>query len=201
MKPLKLILIFMAVAITSQAQQGSLRLNVNFTVANPSGSLKDYVEDASWRGWTGNLLYGINDQLSVGLGLGFHDFYQKYPRAVYQLQEGGEISAVLTNSLQTIPVMASVQYKFISKGAIQPYIGTGIGANFIIYNQHVGEFSNSQSNFGFVLRPEAGVYIPISKRDFGININGIYNYMPYNKNGLDNLNSWGIGAGVRFSLR
>ena len=88
----------MAIAVASQAQQSSLRLNVNYTMANPSGSLKDYVEEASWRGWTANLLYGISDKLAVGLGLGFHDFYQKYPRAVYQLQEGGEISAVLTNS-------------------------------------------------------------------------------------------------------
>lgn len=201
MRSLKLILVFMAAVVATKAQQGNLRLNVNYTVANPSGSLKDYVEEASWRGWTTNLLYGINDKLSVGLGLGFHDFYQKYPRAVYQLQEGGEISAVLTNSLQTIPVMAAVQYKFVSEGVIQPYMGVGIGGNFIIYNQYIGEFSNSQSNFGFAVRPEAGVYIPVSKRDFGININGIYNYMPYNKNGLDNLNSWGIGAGVRFSLR
>ena len=191
----------MAIAVATQAQQSSLRLNVNYTMANPSGSLKDYVEEASWRGWTANLLYGISDKLAVGLGLGFHDFYQKYPRAVYQLQEGGEISAVLTNSLQTIPVLAAVQYKLVSEGALQPYIGAGIGGNFIIYNQYIGECSNSQSNFGFTVRPEAGVYIPFGKRDFGININGIYNYMPYNKNGLDNLNSWGVGAGVRFSLR
>ena len=191
----------MAIAVATQAQQSSLRLNVNYTMANPSGSLKDYVEEASWRGWTANLLYGISDKLAVGLGLGFHDFYQKYPRAVYQLQEGGEISAVLTNSLQTIPVLATVQYKLVSEGALQPYIGAGIGGNFIIYNQYIGEFSNSQSNFDFAVRPEVGVYIPFGKRDFGININGIYNYMPYNKNGLDNLNSWGVGAGVRFSLR
>lgn len=201
MKQCKLIMVFLVLTLAAGAQQGSLRLNVNYTVANPSGSLKDYVEDASWRGWTANLLYGINDRLSVGLGIGFHDFYQKYPRAVYPLQEGGEISAVLTNSLQTIPVMAAVQYKLVAEGSFQPYVGVGIGGNFIIYNQYVGEFSNSQSNFGFALRPEAGVYIPISKRDFGININGIYNYMPYNKNGLSNLNSWGIGAGVRFSIR
>jgi outer membrane protein W len=172
-----------------------------YTVASPSGPFKDYVEETSWRGWTANVLYGINDKISVGLGLAFHDFYQKYPRAVYNLQEGGESSAVITNSLQTIPVLASIQYRFMPDAVVQPYIGAGVGANFIIYNQYLGEFSNAAHNIGFAVRPEAGVYIPIGKRDFGINLNGIYNYMPYSKNGLDNINSWGVGAGVRFSLR
>jgi opacity protein-like surface antigen len=187
--------------IAVHAQTGSLRLNVNFTVANPTGSFKDFIEESSWRGWTANLLYGVNEKISVGLGIGFHDFYQKYPRAVYKLQEGGDISAVLTNSLQTIPILASVQYNFLPEAAIQPYVGAGIGGNFIIYNQYVGEFANTSSNFGFAVRPEAGVYIPIGKRDFGININGVYNYMPYKKNGMDNVSSWGVGAGVRFPLR
>jgi hypothetical protein len=201
MKTIKIVVVFVIMGITSQAQQGSLRLNFNYTVASPTSSFKGFVEEASWRGWTTNLLYGITDKLSVGLGLGFHDFYQKYPRAVYDLQEGGEISAVITNSLQTIPVLAAVQYNFMPQAAVQPYVGAGIGGNFIIYNQYLGEFSNARNDIGFAVRPEAGVYIPVGKRDFGININGVYNYMPYSKNGLENINSWGIGAGVRFSLR
>jgi hypothetical protein len=201
MKTLRLLIGFLIINTTGLAQQGTVRLNMNYTVASPSGPFKDYVEETSWRGWTANVLYGINDKISVGLGLGFHDFYQKYPRAVYNLQEGGEISAVITNSLQTIPVLASIQYRFMPDAVVQPYIGAGVGANFIIYNQYLGEFSNAAHNIGFAVRPEAGVYIPIGKRDFGINLNGIYNYMPYSKNGLDNINSWGVGAGVRFSLR
>jgi opacity protein-like surface antigen len=201
MKLLKFFIAFLLIGITSQAQEGSVRLNINYTVTSPSGSFKDYVEETSWRGWTANLLYGITDKFSIGGGFGFHDFYQKFPRAVYNLQEGGQISAVISNSLQAIPVLATVQYKFMPGAAIQPYVAAGIGGNFIIYNQFIGEFSNSNSSIGFALRPEAGVFIPIGKRDFGINLNGIYNYMPYNKNGLDGINSWGVGAGVRFSLR
>jgi opacity protein-like surface antigen len=202
MKTLKIIIALILLATTpALAQRSQLRLNFNYTVATPTSGLKDYVEDASWRGWTANLLYGVTDKLSVGLGVGFHDFYQKYPRAVYQLESGGHISAVLSNSLQAIPILASVQYNFLPEARIQPYVGTGIGGNIIIYNQYIGEFSNNQSNFGFALRPEAGVYVPIGYRGFGVNLNGIYNYMPYNKNNLDNINSWGVGLGVRFSLR
>jgi opacity protein-like surface antigen len=201
MKTIKIIIVIVLIAAGARAQDGRLRLNINYIVASPSGSFKDFIEESSWRGWTANLLYGITPKFSVGLGLGFHDFYQKYPRAVYTLEEGGEISAVVTNSLQTIPVMAAVQYNFMPEAVVQPYVGAGVGGNFIIYNQYLGGFANSRSDFGFAVRPEAGVYIPIGKRNFGININGVYNYMPYSKAGFDNINSWGVGAGVRFSLR
>lgn len=201
MKTIKFFIAFLLIGIASHAQEARLRLNINYTVASPTSSFKDVVDETSWRGWTANLLYGITEKLSIGGGFGFHDFYQKYPRAVYDLQEGGQISTVITHSIQTIPILATVQYKFMPGAAIQPYVGAGIGGNFIIYHQYLGEFANTNSSFGFALRPEAGVYIPIGKRNFGINLNGIYNYMPYNKNGIENINSWGVGLGVRFNLR
>jgi outer membrane protein W len=201
MKIIKLIASYILITVATQAQQGSLRLNFNVTVASPTGAFKEFIDEATWRSWTANVLYGVNDKLSVGLGVGFHDYYQKFPRAVYTLEEGGEISAVVTNSIQTIPMMAAIQYNFMPKAGFQPYIGAGVGGNFIIYHQYLGEFTNNRSDFGFALRPEAGVYIPIGERGFGLNFNGIYNYMPYKKNGMENLNSWGVGAGVRFNLR
>src|SRR5687767_4551384 len=83
---------------TTQAQSRTLQLDLNYSISIPSGSFKeDAVDKASFRGFTANLLYNINDHISVGFGTGYQDFYQKYPRAVYKLQEGGEVSAVLTN--------------------------------------------------------------------------------------------------------
>jgi len=183
-----------------QAQQ-RFRLNLNYNVAVPAGNFQDFIDETSWRGWTGNLLYGINDRISVGLGTGFQDYYQKFPRAVYSLREGGEISAVVTNSIQTIPLLAVAQYNFLPRAVLQPYVGVGVGGNIIVFNQYLGEFSNSESTIGFALRPEAGVQIPIGKRGFGINVNGAYNYMPYTQNNMDGLHNWAVGAGIRFSLR
>jgi len=183
-----------------QAQQ-RFRLNLNYNVAVPAGNFQDFIDETSWRGWTGNLLYGINDRISVGLGTGFQDYYQKFPRAVYSLREGGEISAVVTNSIQTIPLLAVAQYNFLPRAVVQPYVGVGVGGNIIVFNQYLGEFSNSESTIGFALRPEAGVQIPIGKRGFGINVNGAYNYMPYTQNNMDGLHNWAVGAGIRFSLR
>jgi opacity protein-like surface antigen len=196
------LLVLSSIPSGASAQERELQLDLNYSIGIPSGSFKtDAVDKTSFRGWTANLLYNINDHISVGLGTGFQDFYQKYPRAVYKL-DGGEVSAVLTNSIQTIPVLAEFQYRFLPGKTIQPYVGVGVGGNLIEYDQYLGEFENSRSDFKFAARPEAGVFIPFRKEGpAGIHVFGAYNYMPYNTNGIDNLSNWGAGVGVKFPLR
>jgi opacity protein-like surface antigen len=191
------------IPITTRAQERVLQFDINYAAGIPAGSFKtDAVDKASFRGWTANLLYNITDKISVGLGTGFQDFYQKYPRAVYKLEEGGEVSAVLTNSIQTIPILAQFQYRFLPGNVVQPYVGVGVGGNMVVFDQYLGEFDNSKSSFKFAARPEAGVFIPFRKDGpAGIHVFGAYNYMPYKEDGVDNLNNWGAGVGIKFPLR
>jgi opacity protein-like surface antigen len=196
-------LVLTAVPFGARSQERTLQLDVNYAVGIPSGSFKsDVVDKTSSRGWTANLMYNATNNLSVGLGFGFQDFYQKYPRDVYKLQEGGEVSAVVTNSIQTIPLLAQVQYRFLPGKTVQPYVGVGVGGNMIVFDQYLGEFENSKSTFKFAARPEAGLFIPFRREGpAGIHVFGAYNYMPYNTDGVDNLNNWGAGVGVKFPIR
>jgi hypothetical protein len=196
-------LLFFAAPFNASAQERELQLDINYAIGIPGGSFKsDAVDKTSFRGWTANLMYNITDKISIGLGTGFQDFYQKYPRDVYKLSEGGEVSAVLTNSIQTIPILAQFQYRFLPGKMVQPYVGVGVGGNMIVFDQYLGEFENSTSDFQFAARPEAGLYVPFRKDGpAGIHIFGAYNYMPYKENGVDNLNNWGAGIGVKFPLR
>lgn len=185
----------------TQAQQGVTKLNIGYNIASPLGSFKDDVNKTSYRGWTASVLYGVTDKISVGLGTGFQDFYQKHPRSNYKLVEGGDISAVVSNSIQVVPILATGQYNFLPNAAVQPYAGVGVGGNLVFYRQFLGEFSNSKTKFGFAVRPEAGVFIPFGKNKLsGITLNANYNYMPFNYNGVDQLSNWGGGIGVKFPL-
>lgn len=197
-------LLFLAVIpFAGKAQERVLQLDINYSIGVPGGTFKsDAVEKTSTRGWTANLMYNVTNNVSVGFGFGFQDFYQKYPRAVYKLEEGGEVSAVLTNSIQTIPLLAQVQYRFLPGKTIQPYVGVGVGGNMVVFDQYLGEFENSKSDFKFAARPEVGVFIPFRPEGpAGIHVFGAYNYMPYKEMGVDNLNNWGAGLGVKFPLR
>ncbi|HLK29373.1 MAG TPA: outer membrane beta-barrel protein [Puia sp.] len=192
----------LALVICSAAfSQNGMELNLNYNVGIPSGSLKDYVNKASFRGFTGSIDYAVSSRLRVGLGFGFNDYYQKYPRQVYD--EGGNtsVSAVLSNSIQQYPLIAHASYELISKGIIKPYIGAGGGVNFISFGQYLGEFGGSASYTRFLLQGEAGILIPLSSySSTAVKIGGTYNYAPFHEFGTKDLSSWGIQAGIRFPL-
>lgn len=186
----------------ARAQMGAVKLNVNYTVSSPLGDLKDFISNTSYRGWTASVLYGVSDKFSVGLGTGYQDFYEKYPRANYKLSTGEDVSAVVSNSLQTIPILATAQYNFLPNATVQPYVQVGVGGNLVLYRQFLGEFGSDDTKFGFAARPEAGLFIPFRKGGpSGISVNAAYNYMPFSSFGIDGFDSWGAGIGVKFPLR
>ena len=91
--------------------------------------------ERSSRGFNGALMFGISKKLSAGLMFGYQDFYQKYPRNIYPTGDHQVTSAVLSNSLQTLPVVAKAMVTPLagSHSFIQPYISFGAGVSFIDY--------------------------------------------------------------------
>jgi hypothetical protein len=200
-------LCFMLVAVlvfaVSDASAQRVKLNINYGVGVPaSGSFKDYVGKTSLRGWNANVMYEVNDQWSLGLGVGSQDFYQRYPRALYKTNDGGDLSAVVTNTVNTMPILVQGQFNLLPEAKVQPYVGLGVGTNLVMYSQYFGEFANNKTKFGFAARPEAGVFIPVGRyKESSIVIGGAYNYLPFKQDNLKNLNNIGLHAGFKFPLR
>lgn len=189
----------------AKAQSGELKLDLNYNYSLPLGSFKsDLISKGSGRGFTGALQYGINNKWAAGLGVGYQDYYQKYPRAVYPLDKTQSVSAVLTNSIQVTPVMAKGAFMPMGgKGAVQPYISVGAGAGIVDFKQYLGEFtSNSKTSASFAAQAGAGVLIPFGKLSAsGIRLGADYNYLPYKNFGYNNLSTLNFHAGVFFPLR
>jgi len=189
-------------AIKAQAQQGEVRMTASIAGATPSGGLKDLVDKTSFRGIDLIILYGINDQFAVGLNIAFQDFYQKFPRAIYKLSDGSDISAVLTNSIQTIPLLATLKYNFLPDARIQPYGSAGLGGAIVMNKQYIGEYPNEMDKISFAVRPAAGVYIPFNKEgEVGINLGVNYTYIPYKQDDVSNLSYIGFTIGIGFPMR
>lgn len=182
------------------SQQGTWRLNLNYGAAFPGGNMKILFNDASLRGWSGAVLYCATDQLSVGLQAGFQDFYHKKDRAVYN-EDGSDISAVITHSVQTMPLMLKGQYRFTTEGRIQPFAGLGVGANLVQYRKFYGQFSENNTKIGLAAQPELGVSIPVGRGNTALQVAGGYNLMPYKFGDADGLNSTYLKAGITFPLR
>jgi long-subunit fatty acid transport protein len=208
MKNIKIIiasvLILMLSYLPAAAQNAPLNLDLNYNYSFPASHFKnDLVSDGSPRGFAASLLYPVNSNWAVGLALGFQDYYQKYPRATYQLSKTQDISAVLTNSIQTAPILAKVKYyPALQSSFLKPYLSLAAGGNVIDYNQYFGEFGNSHSNFGFRAEGGLGLFVPFKNMGTsGINVGANYAYSPYKKFGLTDLNSFNVQAGIQFHLR
>ena len=185
-----------------QAQKGKTKLGISYNVGIPTGSFKNNISSTSFGGFQADVLHGINDKFSIGFGTGFQDFYQKNPRQMYKLTDGSDVSAVVTHSIQTIPLLAEAKYSFTPGAAVQPYAALGVGGNLISYTELLGEFGGEQTKFGFAARPEAGVYIPFKKTgEAGLTLGASYNVMPFNQDAFSNLNHLGAHIGVSIPLR
>ena len=181
--------------------QERLKLNLGYNTGMPLGEFGDFMGKNSFRGFSGSLMYDISEQFNIGLGIGSQDYYEKLPRQLYNTKDG-VISAVVTNSLQTMPILVRANYNFLKETRITPYIGVGAGFNLIKYSQYLGEFGEGTTHFKPAASADAGLnFFFNERRAAGVNLGANFNYMPYNENSLKNLNNWGVHAGVFFPLR
>lgn len=197
---------FQLCAAQVQAQRGEkLDLNLNYNVGFPVNSFqKDLIQDASPRGFTFNLLYALTSKWSVGLGGGYQDYYQREGRQLYQYGKAQEISAVVTNSIQMVPVMAKVQFSpWNTSGSLfQPYIALGAGVNFINYDQYLGQFPSSNTSTGFIGEGGLGLRVAFGKhKNVGIDIGGTYDYAPYKKFSYSDLSTVNAHVGIYLPLK
>lgn len=204
MKALKYNIAFLGLlllCLNAQGQERTLKLEVGYKAALPLGNFQNLVDKTSLNGWEAAVMYNLTDQAALGFQVGFQDFYQKYDRQVYH-GAGSDISAVITNSVQIIPLMVKGKYRFTPSGVVQPFVGLGIGGNLVQYSKYYGQFADAGSGFSFAAQPEVGVHIPVSRaRGIGINIAAAYNYVPFQKLDADGLHHATIKAGVSIPMR
>ena len=208
MKAIKILPFIICILAVSQlsAQKGEVKMNLQYSYALPLGSFKnDVISNGSPRGVTGDILYNVNDKLSVGLGLGFQDFYQKYPRGLYNTGDKETTSAVLSNSVQIIPVLAKAEVYPLAgkKSLIQPYISAGAGLGITSFTQYLGEFGGTDNSASFMLQGGAGISVPFNnvRRNAGFRLGANYNMVSYNRNGFSNFNNVNFQAGLFFPLK
>ena len=185
---------------TAIAQEG-VRMRLGYNTGMPVGSFRDFMGKNSFRGYNGEISFPLNEQLRIGLGVQSNDYYEKFPRAVYDTKDG-MVSAVVTNSILTTPILVKANYDLNKKSVVRPYVGLGAGFNLITYRHYLGEFAENKSAFKPAVAAEAGVNIPFNKntRAAGINAGAHFNYMPFNYKGINNLNNWGLHLGLYFPL-
>jgi opacity protein-like surface antigen len=214
-----LLLLVIAIAATTilQAQtvtqvptyndsKSNVKVNLMYNYSLPLGAFKnDVFNNNSPRGFNADVLYWFQPKWGVGGSFGFQDYYQKNPRQVYKLSDGSDISAVLTQSMQTVPIMAKAMYMPGAENSsiVKPYFSAGAGISLINFSEYLGEFSSLDNNTAkFTAQAGAGVKIALCKNDkAGLLLGANYQYTPYNKYDIKSINAVNLQAGLQFRLK
>ncbi|HEY8387224.1 MAG TPA: outer membrane beta-barrel protein [Parasegetibacter sp.] len=190
---------FMTLALPGMSQE-KWKLELSYNPNVPMSSFKEYIDQTSRNGWGVRFAFGVNPSWEVGANFGFQDYYKKLPRQVY-ITKDGEISAVQSRSIQTVPLMVNVRYKFGEEGGIRPFLGSGIGGAFVTNSVWWGQFSETDKGFRFAIAPEAGVSIPVGRfKTSSLNLGLNYNYSGYKTENYDNISGIGLRVGLAFPL-
>jgi hypothetical protein len=193
-------------SLSASAQQ-KLKMEFGYNISAPLGSFKnDFIGNTSYKGGYGELSYTINPKFSLGLYSGFQSYYQKYDRQVYKLQGNQAVSAVVSNTLEIVPVMLRGTFSPWGASAtakVQPYISAAAGVSLVNYGQYLGEFGGTQASGAFAAQAGAGIKIPFGNRynQTAFKIGATYNFTNYKRNEISNLNTAGVNAGVVFALK
>lgn len=188
--------------------KGETKVNLMYSAGLPMGAFKqDFIGNAGILGGRLEIMHYLSEKIAVGGGVGFQDFYEKKPRALYPQRDGSDLSAVLSHSLQVVPLQAQLQY-FPTAGAsrqpvVLPFLQAGGGVNLISYKQLVGSLTNASD---VVFRPAfhagGGVRIPFGKyQQNGVVAGAHYYQMRFNRLGLTSVNQLHLQVGIQLKLK
>ncbi len=211
MKKIIIIALFalLGVSTTMQAQRKQY-YDLGWDVAMPMGSFSDYVSNTSLRGgsFSGNIF--LTDAFSFGFKFGYNSFSENVPSQTYYMKVDNNaytkaVTAASYNYLVSAPMVIGGYYHFVTDGQIEPYIGLGLGVNYITEETLVQDLSIYDDQWAFVLNPEIGLRYQFANSPFALKLKAGYNfnvneYQPWDKK-YSNLQTLNVGLSLSWTIQ
>jgi hypothetical protein len=146
-------LIFLSCTALGQSMHG-----LTYSLAFPVGETSDYISTMSWRGFTIDGKYFIQENMTLGWTTGWQTLYESESGTFI---DGSQSSTgIQYRYLNVLPIFLTYNYFLKESGEIQPFAGIGAGTNWIERRTNMGLFSSTEDNWHFALAPEVGVLFP-----------------------------------------
>lgn len=196
-----LVAVFTFFIISSGYSQSSVWA-FTYDVAIPMGETADYVDNASWRGFTIQGRSFIKSNISIGGSFSWQVFYQKVDETVeFSFQPevtdrpvNGALTGEQLRYINTLPLMVNAHYYMGDAllNAVRPYAGISLGAAPTKKRTEVGILAIDDFNWHFAIAPEVGILVPL---DTGLDFIGSLKYNVALKNN-DSINYSYLGIQV-----
>jgi outer membrane protein W len=197
MKKIKYIIIMLSLVSASGLFAQSGYLAATYNTAIPLGNSKDFISNASFRGFGVDGGYYVTKNLSVGLSFSWNGFYEDFP---YQTYEVGTISitGLMWRYTNLFPLLATVKYYVPTGIEFQPYFGLGVGTVITNTTTDFGIYSNTYRAWTFGLTPEVGFLYWFNSQT-GIKLDATYNWSTKADN-IPSQSNIGIALGLIWKL-
>jgi len=159
-----IILTFLALGVV-QAQESS---GIGYTPTSyytfswnttfPMGDFSDWVSSPSPAGFDFGGRYFVKNGLAVGFNIGWQRVSKIYDQETYYIPDQGlAITAENYRFTWMVPFQAVVAYHLMPEKMISPYLGVGIGGDYMEHHLLIQEYDIYQTQWDFSLTPEIGV--------------------------------------------
>jgi hypothetical protein len=161
-----LILAFLALGVTQAQESSSLGYKpssyytFSWNMTFPMGDFHDWVGEAGLAGFDFGGRYFIKNGLAVGFNISWDRVAAEYSGTTYTIPDKG-IAITATNYRFTwmIPFQAVVAYHFMPDKLVSPYIGLGIGGDYMEHHLLIQEYDIYKEQWDFSLNPEVGALV------------------------------------------
>ncbi|MCX6247397.1 MAG: hypothetical protein NTW10_06665 [Bacteroidetes bacterium] len=129
--------------------------NTTFTM----GDFNKWVGNASPAGFDLGGRYFIKGGLAAGFNIMWQRVSQSYGYQTYYGTDGSAITATNYRFTWMVPFQAVIAYHLMPGSMVSPYVGLGIGGDYMEHHLMVQEYDLYKTRWDFSLTPEIGALI------------------------------------------
>ena len=129
--------------------------NTTFTM----GDFNKWVGNASPAGFDIGGRYFIQGGLAAGFNIMWQRVSQSYGYQTYYGEDGGAITATNYRFTWMVPFQGVIAYHFNPGKMVSPYVGLGIGGDYMEHHLMIQEYDIYKTRWDFSLTPEVGALV------------------------------------------
>jgi len=133
--------------------------NTTFTL----GDFNKWVSNGSPAGFDFGGRYLIMNGLTAGFNISWQRVSQSYGYETFYSNDGEAITATNYRFTWMVPFQGVIAYHFMPDKLVSPYIGLGIGGDYMEHHLLVQEYDIYNTRWDFSLTPEIGALVKFGK--------------------------------------
>ena len=135
--------------------------NVAYSIGLPMNKTSDFINQTSYIGFVIDGRRFINKNVTAGISIGWNVFHYEAHKTV----EFDNIAATgrQYRYINSWPITLNMHYYFGNRRSIRPFIGLNAGVQYMYQRLEFGVFVRNTDNWHFLLAPEGGLLIPLSR--------------------------------------